>query len=136
MAIKPLPYVKAYVDRHGKARHYFRRKGFVSMPLPAPGSPGFMEAYEAANAAPATTTDRARVRFLPGSLGWAVEQFLSSDEFDDRADKTRLMDRRIFDQLRASFGAGMLRDLRDRSREDHTRSLPATLFHVDSGCRH
>jgi integrase len=115
MAIKPLPYVKAYVDRHGKARHYFRRKGFASVPLPAPGSPGFMAAYEAANTATATPAATSSiVRFLPGSLGWAIEQFTASPEFAARANKTRLTDRYILDQLRASFGAGMLRDLRDR----------------------
>jgi integrase len=54
------------------------------------------------------------VRFLRGSLGWAVEQFLSSPEFGARAYKTRLTDRYVFDQLRTDFGAGMLRDLRDR----------------------
>jgi integrase len=115
MAIKPLPYVKAYVDRHGKARHYFRRKGFPSVPLPAPGSAGFLAAYEATNTVTATSvTTSSIVRFLRGSLGWAIEQFLASPEFTKRADKTRLLDRYVFDQLRTYFGAGMLRDLRDR----------------------
>ena len=43
------PYVKAYIDRHGKPRYYFRRKGHPSTPLPGlPWSPTFMGAHEAA----------------------------------------------------------------------------------------
>jgi hypothetical protein len=42
-------YVHAFVDRHGKARFYFRRTGFKQHPLPGlPYSPEFMTAYEAA----------------------------------------------------------------------------------------
>jgi integrase len=108
-------YVKAYVDRHGKSRYYFRRKGFATVPLPSPGSPGFSAAYEAANAAlltPAAASNR--VRFLPGSFGWAVEQFMASPAYAARAHNTRVQDKRVFDELRMTFGAGMLRDLRDR----------------------
>jgi integrase len=127
MAVRLLKYVKSYPDRHGKPRHYFRRKGYPSVPLPAPGSPGFIAAYEAANTlpiAPTATCASARVRFLPGSLGWAIERFMASDEHRDRADNTKKQDRYIFDELRASFGAGMLRDLRDRhvkTIRDHCR---------------
>jgi integrase len=126
-----LPYIKAYPDRHGKPRYYFRRKGYASVPLPAPGSPGFMAAYEAANARPVTprSASQDHVRFLPGSLGWAIERFMGSDEYKARANNTRLVDRRIFDALRASFGAGMLRDLRDRhvkSIRDHFREKSST----------
>jgi integrase len=39
---------------------------------------------------------------------------MASPEYADRAMNTRLQDRRLFDELRASFGTGMLRDLRDR----------------------
>jgi hypothetical protein len=37
------------VDRHGKPRFYFRRRGFKRVALPSlPWSPEFMAAYEAA----------------------------------------------------------------------------------------
>ena len=115
MAAIRLPYVKSYLDRHGKSRHYFRRKGFANVPLPPPGSQGFMAAYEAANTASLSpTAARDRVRFLPGSLGWALERFIASPEYAERAKNTRLQDQRLFDELRVSFGTGMLRDLRDR----------------------
>ncbi|MGO9685116.1 MAG: tyrosine-type recombinase/integrase [Beijerinckiaceae bacterium] len=51
---------------------------------------------------------------MRGSLGWAIERFTGSDAFRDRADNTRLSDRKMFDEMRAKFGAGMLRDLRSR----------------------
>lgn len=43
-----LPYIHAYTDRHGRRRFYYRRKGYVLVQLPAPGSRGFAEAYAAA----------------------------------------------------------------------------------------
>jgi integrase len=131
MAAIRLRFVKQYVDRHGKPRYYFRRKGYASIPLPPLGSKGFMAAYEAANTPPIAPVSASQdhVRFLPGSLGWAIERFMGSDEYKARANNTRLVDRRIFDALRASFGAGMLRDLRDRhvkSIRDHFREKSST----------
>jgi integrase len=42
-------YVNGFVDRHGRPRFYFRRRGFKKIPLPGlPWSPEFMAAYEAA----------------------------------------------------------------------------------------
>jgi hypothetical protein len=41
--------VHLFVDRHGHARYYFRIRG-QRWPLPAPGDPGFMAAYEACKA--------------------------------------------------------------------------------------
>jgi hypothetical protein len=32
--MKPPRYVKAYIDRHGKPRYYFRRLGFKEIALP------------------------------------------------------------------------------------------------------
>jgi hypothetical protein len=44
-------YVQAFVDRDGRAYHYFRRRGSERVPLPGlPWSPEFMAAYEAAMA--------------------------------------------------------------------------------------
>jgi hypothetical protein len=41
--------VQGFIDRHGKARFYFRRPGFKVIPLPGlPWSPQFMAVYEAA----------------------------------------------------------------------------------------
>lgn len=46
MARLELKYVKAFKDRHGKLRHYFRRKGYRVVALPGNiGSAEFMDAY-------------------------------------------------------------------------------------------
>ena len=34
-------YVHGYLDRHGKPRHYLRRRGRKEVPLPPPSSPDF-----------------------------------------------------------------------------------------------
>ena len=42
---RPPPYCNGFLDRHGKARWYFRRAGFKKVPLPGlPWSPEFMAA--------------------------------------------------------------------------------------------
>lgn len=66
-------YVKAYTDRHGKGRYYYRRKGYPQAPLPGmPWSPAFMEAYEVAANAPkpeiGTGEGRASVDGCPNDL--------------------------------------------------------------------
>ena len=44
-----LQYVQEYIDRHGKVRRYFRRRGSKQIALPGiPGSDEFMAAYQAA----------------------------------------------------------------------------------------
>jgi hypothetical protein len=49
MMHKPPRYTHGFVDRHGKARWYFRRRGFKQVPLRGlPWSPEFMADYEAA----------------------------------------------------------------------------------------
>jgi hypothetical protein len=66
--MRPLPkFVHGFVDRHGKARFYFRRAGFKKMPLPGlPWSPDFMAAYEQAVAGQLAPIGSARVK--PGAL--------------------------------------------------------------------
>ena len=48
--LRRLRYVNSYLDRHGRPRHYFRRrKGEKQIPLPGPfGSEAFMRAYQMA----------------------------------------------------------------------------------------
>jgi hypothetical protein len=124
-----LKYMHAFVDRHGRARHYFRHQG-KRWPLPAPGEQGFTAAYEACKARIVTNpAPVARVAFLPGSLGWAIEKFLASDDYRARAEATKTGDRRLLDELRRHAGAGMLRDLKDRhvkAIRDHFRTTFST----------
>jgi integrase len=124
-----LPYVHAFRDRHGSARYYFRFKG-KRWPLPTPGEPGFMAAYEAVKKAVSDnpTSAVANVHFLSGTLGWAIEKFTGDRNYLSRAENTRRNERRTFDLLRKKYGAGMLKDLtsrhvkliRDDIRETHS----------------
>jgi hypothetical protein len=51
------------------------------------------------------------VTFIPGSFGWVIDQFLSSDEYRDRAATTKAYARPLLDRIKTKYGAGMLRDL-------------------------
>jgi integrase len=62
---------------------------------------------------------RHNVEFMPGSLGWAIERFLGSPLYNERADTTKQNYRRVLDQLRQSWGTGLLRDLEPR----HVRKI-------------
>jgi len=49
MTVMRLAFVKVYLDRNGKLRRYFRKRGCKPVVLPgAPGSPEFMRAYQTA----------------------------------------------------------------------------------------
>jgi integrase len=77
-------YVNGYVDRHGKPRFYFRRRGFKRVALPfLPWSPEFMAAYEAALAG----QDRIEVgagRTMPGTMRALAVSYFASPEFRSR----------------------------------------------------
>jgi hypothetical protein len=74
-------YVHAYLDRHGRPRHYLRRPGRKEVPLPGlPWSTEFMDAYEVAvnQAAPIVIGAK---RSVPGTAAEAVARYLGSAAF-------------------------------------------------------
>jgi integrase len=99
-----LRYVKAYVDRHGKARHYFRKPGCKPVALPGlPGSDEFMAAYSAA-LANAPRVEVAATRTRAGSVGAMVAGYIGSAAFHSLAPISQRQYRRIFDGLRREHG--------------------------------
>ena len=78
-----LQFVQAFVDRHGRVRHYFRRRGFKRVSLPGlPGSEGFMAAYQAALAG--VELEPAKVgatKTVPGTVNAAIVGFYQSPAF-------------------------------------------------------
>jgi integrase len=97
-------YVHGYLDRHGKARHYFRRPGRVSRPLPGlPWSDEFMTAYAAAlnNSLPVTIGIR---RTKPGTVEEAVARYLGSTAFGNFRPSTQAMRRAILERFRVEHG--------------------------------
>ena len=80
-----LKYLHCFNDRHGKPHCYFRYRG-QQLPLPTPGTEGFATAYDALLT---NIKVRHNVEFMPGSLAWAIEKFLASPLYNQRAETTR-----------------------------------------------
>jgi integrase len=104
MARIKLPFVNSFVDRHGRARHYFRKPGTRNIPLPGlPGSPEFMRAYEAAmGSAEPVIIGASRAR--AGTIAATVAMYLSSGEFANLAEETKRTRRNILERLREAHG--------------------------------
>jgi integrase len=111
-----LKYLHFFTDRHGRARYYFRYRG-QQWKIPAPGMEGFATAYDAflAHIKANPLAIRHNVQFMPGSLGWAIEKFLASPLYNERAEATRRNYRRVLDWLRQRCGAGWLHELKPRN---------------------
>jgi integrase len=100
-----LAYVHAFVDRHGRPRYYFRRRG-RRIPLPGLlGSAEFMAAYQAAlEAAPKMTTEIGSARTTAGSVNAMIVSYLGSVAFDQLAVASQRQYRRILEELRRQHG--------------------------------
>jgi integrase len=104
-----LPHIHEYRDRHGKVRRYVRRPGMRQIALPGlPGSPEFMEAYQAAmtGVSPAKAP-----RHKPGSLGALAEAFYASTEFTNLKLSSQVTYRRVLDPVLRADGHRLVRDL-------------------------
>lgn len=106
MALLPLRYVHAYVDRHGHPRHYFRKAGCKRAALPGdPGSREFMAAYQRAldgveEAAPAPQ----RHRPAEGSADVLVRDFYASAGFLALRASSQRVYRGVLERFRAEHG--------------------------------
>ncbi len=79
---RPPKFVQAFIDRHGKARFYFRRAGSKSVALPGlPWSPEFMAAYELALGTAARQDEVGVSRTTPGTVNALVVNYYRSDEW-------------------------------------------------------
>lgn len=73
-------YVHGYVDRHGRARYYFRRAGFEKVTLRGvPWSSAFMAAYDAAFGGQPAQIGAART--LPGSMHALAISYYASPNY-------------------------------------------------------
>jgi integrase len=104
-------YVHAYIDRHGRPRHYLRRPGRKEVALPAmPWSTEFMDAYQAAlNDAPPISIGAKRT--MPGTVEEAIAHYVGSAAFVGLAPSTQAMRRAILERLRVEHGTKRLRKL-------------------------
>ncbi len=102
-----IKFVQRWVDKRdggAKSRYYFRRRGFKTVPLPGmPGSPEFMEAYQAAltgQTAPMIGSSRTKA----GSIGALVVSYFCSPQFLALAPATRQTYRLILEKFRNEHG--------------------------------
>ena len=102
MARLELPYVQVFKDRHGRLRHYLRKKGRPRAPLPGlPGSDEFMAAYAAGlGEHKRVGTDRTRA----GTLSALIVAFYQSAEFKILGASTRSTYRNMLERLRTKAG--------------------------------
>lgn len=114
MTVLRLKHIKAYVDRHGKRRHYFRRPGFASVALPGePGSREFMDAYHRAlEQAPKREIGQAEE--IPGSFGALIARYYKTDQFKSLADQTRNTYRNTLERFRTDRAGLLIRGIRQR----------------------
>jgi integrase len=101
---RPPKFVQGFIDRHGKARWYFRRPGFKRTSLPGlPWSPEFMAAYEAAiEGAPRIEIGAKYIK--PGTVAAAVMSYFNSWPFRNLAAETRRTRRNILERFREQHG--------------------------------
>ena len=98
MANLSLKFVQAFVDRHGRARHYYRRPGFKRVALPGlPGSAEFMAAYAEAGETPAPPVGLRQIR--PGTINALAVSYFNSAAFRKLAPTTQASYRGFIDRL-------------------------------------
>jgi hypothetical protein len=95
---RPPKYVQGFVDRHGKARFYFRRAGFKTVALPGlPWSPEFMAAYQEALAGQPQQIGREHVK--PGTIRALAVSYYNSIAFRSMKPITQSVYRNIIDRF-------------------------------------
>ncbi len=126
MAKIDVPYVQAYADRHGRRRFYYRRAGHPRTPLPPPGDPGFLAAYEAAAGATRAAGGAGAERTQPGSIAALIVAYYASAEWAALRASTRIGYRNMLDRFREQHGAKRVATLEPRHLEAIFHKLAAT----------
>jgi integrase/recombinase XerD len=105
MARIKLPHVNSFIDRHGRVRHQFRRKGCKKKSLPGlPGSTEFMNAYQALLGETAHI-EIGVSRSKAGTIAALIAGYYTSDAFTEAlAPATQRMRRNILEHFRADDG--------------------------------
>ena len=115
-----LPFIHVFKDRHGKTRHYFRRKGRQKALPGLPGSAEFMESYQAALEGNEADTPKASAP-PPGSISALVAAYYRSADFKTLRDSTKTTYRGILERFRAEHGSKPVKLMEQR----HVRRIIA-----------
>jgi integrase len=106
-----LRHVNEYLDRHGKTRRYFRRKGQRAIPLPGlPGSIEFMAAYQAALALAAPPPPSPK-HVIVGSLAAITAGYFRSADFANLSSSSQRSYRAALKPILAAHGYRLVREL-------------------------
>jgi integrase len=111
MARIKLRHVNGFLDRHGKLRYYFRRRGSRSVKLPGlPGSIEFMDAYQAALAtvAPPPPSPKHVIR---GSLADLAAGYFRSAAFANLSQSSQRHYRTALKPVLEAHGHRLVREL-------------------------
>jgi integrase len=109
MAVVRIPYINTYADRHGRVRHYFRKRGSKPVALPGtPGSPEFMAAYEAAMTTPAAPLSR---HHGAGSVGSLIAGYFQSPDFANLKPSSQRLYRIVLEHFGSMHGHRMVHDM-------------------------
>jgi integrase len=101
--LRRLKYLHAFIDRHGKARYYFRRNG-KRTPLPGSlGSKEFLDAYAACLADQPSKSPR-RAAAAPGTFAALAIGYYGSPKYLDLAPSSRANYRRVIDGFLEEHG--------------------------------
>jgi integrase len=124
MAKIELPYVKAYQDRTGVWRYYFRRGRRVFGTIPGkPGSLEFMQAYQDFLGSPAPK----EARHEYGTIGHLITSFYASPSFANLKPVSKTLYRRaVLEPFAEKHGYRMVRDIRRDKLSTYIEEIGAT----------
>src|SRR5262249_8261453 len=108
---RPPKYVHGFVDRHGKARFYFRRAGYKRIQWPGvPWLPAFMEAYETVLAEQPLQIGSTRTK--PGTVRALAVSYFYSPEFRSLRPSSQAIYRGIIDRFCSQYGENRVANLK------------------------
>jgi enterobacteria phage integrase len=109
MTVIRIRYIKAYIDRHGHVRRYFRKPGCKSTLLPGvPGSAEFMDAYQIALGVPVS---RPAARHGEGTVSALIYDYLKSASFSNLKPSSQSVYRIVLDRFGTVHGHRMVHDM-------------------------
>lgn len=118
-----MKYVKAYEDRHGRMRFYYRRPGFPSIALPGkPGSREFAEAYEVAEKNAPRKIGEDRVE--PGTFNALIAEYYETSKYGDLADITKRTYRNVLERFREGFGDMPVKSMTPKRLDEFLENTP------------
>jgi integrase len=105
-----LKYIQKFADRYGRARYYLRKPGHKRVPLPPPGTRGFLEAYEAALANEPEPVGVNRTK--AGTMAALAIAFLATHDFRSKDPSTQAKHRGIVERIVGEHGHKKIAELR------------------------